>query len=103
MSLGSRVSPNIFGLMFMGSVVVYLYCKLCAVFRWIWCEESACCFVWIENDIGCVCPCRFPCRYDLMFAFAMFMLLCIDLMVLLSAISWVILVLVVLECQMYIC
>ena len=34
----------------MRAFVVYLYCKLCAVFRWVWCEESACCFVWVENE-----------------------------------------------------
>ena len=42
-SLGSRVSPNIFGLMFMGCVMLSIYSsKLCAVFCWVWCEESTC-------------------------------------------------------------
>ena len=48
--LGSRVSPSIFGLMFMGSVMLFVH----------------------------VC---ISCRYDLMFAFAMFMSLCVDVMV----------------------
>ena len=33
--------------------VVYLY-KLCAVFCCVWCEESACYFVWVENEVVCL-------------------------------------------------
>ena len=40
-SLGSRVSPSILGLMFMGSVMLSISSsKLGAVFCWVWCEES---------------------------------------------------------------
>ena len=55
--LGTRVSPSIFGLMFMGSVMSIFSFKLCAVFCWGRCEESACCFVWVENEV--VCPCMY--------------------------------------------
>ena len=48
-----------------------------SVFCWVWCEEGACCLVWVEDDV--VCPS--PCMYDWMFALAMFMLLCVDVMV----------------------
>ena len=43
------------------------------------------------------------CRYDWMFAFAMFMSLCVDVMVMSSAYVVILLVPVVLECQMCIC
>ena len=47
---------------------------------WVRCEESACCLVWVEDEVVCPSPC-ISCRYDWMFAFAMFMLLCVDVMV----------------------
>ena len=59
-SLGSRVSPSIFGLMFVYGECdegdVYLF-KLCAVFCWVWCEEGVCYFFWVENKVVCQCPC----------------------------------------------
>ena len=56
-SLGSRVSPSIFGLMFMGSVMLSICSsKLCAVFFWVWCEESVCCLVWVEKEVVCLSP-----------------------------------------------
>ena len=57
-SLGSRVSPSIFRLMFMGSVmfVCILLFKWCAVLYWVWCEESACCLVWVEHEVVCPSP-----------------------------------------------
>ena len=44
-SLGSRVSPSIFGLMFMGSVML----SIC----------SSCCFVWVEKEVVCLSPCMY--------------------------------------------
>ena len=44
-------------------------------------EESACCFVWVENGVVCLSPYM----YDLMFYFTMFMSLCVDVMVMSSA------------------
>ena len=38
-------------------------------------------FVWFENEVVCLCTCM----YDRMFAFAMFMSLCVDVMVMSSA------------------
>ena len=48
---------------------------------WVWCEESVCCFVWVENEVVCLSPYR----YDWWFSFAMFMSLCVDVMVMASA------------------
>ena len=56
MCMGSRVSPSIFGLMFMGSVMWSIYSSRCVLYIYNW-----------------------------MFAFAMFMSLCIDVMVISSA------------------
>ena len=59
-SLGSRVNPSIFRLMFMGSVMLPICSsKLCAVFCWVWCEESACCLVWVEDEVVCPSPCMY--------------------------------------------
>ena len=43
----------------------------------MWCKESVYCLVWVEDEV--VCPS--PCMYHLMFALAMFMSLCVDVMV----------------------
>ena len=56
-NLGSRVRPSILGLMFMGSVMLPMCSLSCAVFCWVWCEESTCCLVWVENEV--VCPCMY--------------------------------------------
>ena len=49
---GSRVSSSIFGLMFMGSVILSICSsKLCDVFCWVWCEKSACCPVCVEDEV----------------------------------------------------
>ena len=59
-SLESRVSPSICGLMFMGSVILSICSsKLCAVLWWVWCEESACCLVWVEDKVVCPSPCMY--------------------------------------------
>ena len=44
--------------MFMSSVMLSI-CKLCAVFCWLWCEESACCLVWVEDEVFCPSPCMY--------------------------------------------
>ena len=44
-SLGSSVSPSIFG--------------VCAVFCWVWCEESICCLVWVEDEVDCPSSCKY--------------------------------------------
>ena len=42
-------------------------------------DSQSCSLVWVED----VCPS--PCMYDWMFAFVTFLLLCVDVMVMLSA------------------
>ena len=77
-TVGSTVSPSIFGLMFMGSVMLSI-CSSCCV---LYCSGSGVkrvhhvlsglrmrLFVWAHVCISC--------RYDWMFAFAMFMSLCV--------------------------
>ena len=54
---------------------------MCAAFCWVWCEECAFCLVSVDDEVVCLSPCR----YDWMFAFAMYMLLCVDVMVMSSA------------------
>ena len=70
MSLGSRVSPSIFGLMFHGECdVVYLeFQVVCCilmgpgvkrvhvVFLWV---ENEVVFVWVENEVVCLIPCMY--------------------------------------------
>ena len=98
-SLGSRVSPSILGLMFMGSVIL----SICSSSRVLYSAGYGVkkvhvvlsglrmrLFVWVHVCISC--------RYDWMFAFAMFMSVCVDFMVM-----SVLLVPVVMECQMCIC
>ena len=86
-SLGSRVSPSIFGLMFMVESVMLSIC-------------SAPCVLYSAGPGGkrvhivlsglrmrlfvCVHVC-IPCRYNYMFVIAMFMSLCVDVMVMSSA------------------
>ena len=99
-SLGSRVSPSIFGLMFMGSVML----SICSCVRYsagsgvkrvhvVLFELRMRLFVWVHVCISC--------RYEWMFAFVMFKSWCVDVMVM----SWssVLLGPVVLECLMCIC
>ena len=48
-TLGSRVSPSIFGLMFMGSVMLSICSSSCVLYSAGSGVKSACCFVWVEN------------------------------------------------------
>ena len=61
---------------------------------------SACCFVWVENEIVVCAHVCISCRYDLMFSFAMLTSLCVDVVVMTSALVLSLLVPVVLKCQM---
>ena len=83
-SLGSRVSPSIFGLMIMGSVMWSICSSSCVLYS----AGSGVKRVHVVLSglrlfvRGHVC---ISCRYDWMFALAMFMSLCVDLMVMSSA------------------
>ena len=83
-SLGSRVSPSIFGLMFMGSVMLSICSSSCVLYsagsdvkRMHVVLSGMRLFVRVHVCISC--------RYDWMFALAMFMSLCVDVMVMSSA------------------
>ena len=82
-SLGSRVSPSIFGLMFMGSVMLCICSLSCALYsagsgvkRVPVVLSGLRMFVRVHVCISY--------RYDLMVAFAMFMSLFVDVMVMSS-------------------
>ena len=85
-SLGSRVSPSIFGLMFMGSVML----SICSSSYVMYSAGSGVKRVHVVLSglrmrlfvQGHVC---ISCRYDWMFALAMLMSLCVDGMVMSSA------------------
>ena len=47
-SLGSRVSPIIFGLMFMRSVMLYICCSSCVLYS-AGSGVNACCLVWVDR------------------------------------------------------
>ena len=87
MCLGSRVSPSIFGLMFVGSVMLPSICSSSCVLY-----SAGSCVKRVHVGLSglrmrlfvCVHVCV-SCRYDWMFAFAMFLSLCVDVMVMLSA------------------
>ena len=74
-SLGSRVSPSIIGLMVMGSVMLSIGSSSCVLYSAGSGVRELCCLVWVENEVDC----RSPCRYDWMFA--IFMSLCVDVTV----------------------
>ena len=63
--------------MFMGSVMLSICCSSCVLYAAGSGVKSACCLVWVEDEV--VYPS--PCMYDWMFALAMFMSLCVDVMV----------------------
>ena len=85
-SLGSRVSPRIFGMMFMGSVMLSICSSSCVLY----CAGSGMKRVHVVLSglltrlfvrvYVCI-----SCRYAWMFALAMFMSLCVDVIVILSA------------------
>ena len=100
-SLGWRVSPRIVGLMFMGNAMLSICSSSCVLY-------SAGSGVKRVHAVlsglrmrlfVCVHVC-ISCRYDWMIASAMFMTLCVDVMVMSSAYVVSLLVHVVLECQM---
>ena len=85
-SLGSRVSPSISGLMFMGRVMLPICSSSCVLHsagsgvkrvHVVLSGLTMRLFVRVHVCISC--------RYDWMFALAMFMSLCVDVMVMLSA------------------
>ena len=85
-SLGSSLSPSIFGLMFMGSVMLSICWSSCVLYsagsgvkrvHVVLSGLRMRLFVRVHVCISC--------RYDWMFALAMFMSLCVDVMVISSA------------------
>ena len=85
-SLGSRVSPSIFGLMFMGSVMLSIYSSSCVLYssgsdvKRVHVVLSGLRMRLFVRVHVCIL-----CRYDWMFALAMFMSLYVDVMVMSSA------------------
>ena len=76
-SLGSRVGPSIFGLMFIGSVMLSICSSSCVLYS----TGSGVKRVHVVLS-GLIMG--ISCGYDWMFAFAMFMSLCVDVMVMSS-------------------
>ena len=58
-SLGSRVSPSIFGLIFMGSVMLSICGSRCVLYSAGSGMKSACCLVWVEDEVVCPSPCMY--------------------------------------------
>ena len=92
MSLGSRVSPSIFGFMFMGSVMLSIFSSSCVLYsagsgvkrvHVVLYAVRMRLFVRVHVSISCI-SC-ISCRHDWMFALAMFMSLCVDVMAMSSA------------------
>ena len=50
-SLGSKVSPSIFGLMFMGSVMLSICSASCVLYSSGSDVKSACCLIWVEDEL----------------------------------------------------
>ena len=79
------VSPNIFGFMFMRSVVLSIPSASCVLYSAGSGVKGLHAVLSGLRMILFVCVNVFiPCRYDLMFVFAMFMSLCVDVMVMSS-------------------
>ena len=55
-SLGSRVSPSIFGLMFMGSVMLSI-CSSGCVLYFAGSGVKRVHVVWVEDEVVCLSPC----------------------------------------------
>ena len=84
--LGSRVCPSMFGLMFMGSVMLSIYSSSCVLYfagSGVKRVHVVLSVLWMRLFV-CVHVC-ISCKYDWMFALAMFMSLCVDVMVMSSA------------------
>ena len=85
-SLGSRVSPSIFGLMFMGSVMLSICSSSCVLYsagsgvKRLHVVLSGLRMRLFVRVHACI-----SCRYDWMFALAMYVSLCVDVMVMSSA------------------
>ena len=81
-----RVSTSIFGLMFIGSVMVSICSSSCVLYsagsrmKRVYVVLSGLRMRLFVRVHVCI-----SCRYDLMFALATFLLLCVDVMVMLSA------------------
>ena len=43
--------------LYVASIVSFCFPHVIDVNTLTICEGSACCFVWIENEIDCLCPC----------------------------------------------
>ena len=58
---GSRVSPSIFGLMFMGSVMLSICSSSCVLYSaWSGVKRACACFlVWVEGEVVCLSPCMY--------------------------------------------
>ena len=54
-SFGSKVRSRTFGRVVMGSAVLFVL-TFVRIFRRVWSEQSASCFVWIECEIVMFCP-----------------------------------------------
>ena len=74
-NLGSKVSPSIFGLMFMGSVMLSICSSSCVLYS---AGSGVKRVHGVLSGFGDEVVCLSPCRYDWMFAFVMFMSLCVD-------------------------
>ena len=57
-SLGSRVSPSIFGLMFMGSMMMSICSSSCVLYS-AGSGVKRVHVVWVENEVVCLSPCMY--------------------------------------------
>ena len=84
--LGSRVSPSSFGLMFMGSVMLSICSSGCVLYSTgSGVKRVHVVLSGLRMRLFVRVHVRILCRYDLMFSSAMFMSLCVDVMVMSSA------------------
>ena len=83
-SLGSRVSPSMFGLMFMGSVMLSICCSSCVLYS-AGSGVKRVPVVLFGLRMRLFVHVCMSCRYDWMFAFVMLMSLSVDVMVMSSA------------------
>ena len=85
-SLGSRVSLSIFGLMFMGSVMLSICSSSYVLYSaWSGVKRVHVVLSGLRMRLFVRVHVCISCRYDWMFALAMFMSLCVDVMVMSSA------------------
>ena len=58
-SFGSNVRPSILGFFTVGMTTLSMLsvsCVLYSAFCWVWGEEGAGCFVWVEMELVLLCP-----------------------------------------------